>query len=605
MKSFHFHRTKRLLFLLAFVFLSFLLMIALWGTVLPQGAVQAAPLQQTGPTIQFSSASYSRSENGGSATITVDINGTLTGTASVEYLTVDGTATSGSDYTAASGVLTFTTSPSSLTFSVTIINDSTDEPDETVNLVLRNPVNAVLGSDDTAVLTILDDDPTPATPTPTSSAATPIFVDVYEPNNDFSQAYTISVGGGQLCNATLWPFGDEDFFRFSGKAGSTYQITTSNLSAGLDTVLTIYNTTFNQIASNDDAGIGNLASDVTVSVNVDGFYYARVENKDPSDPAGKTYCIEVKEVNPPTPTPSNTPVPGADECEFNSTLETACVIGVGETKSLSFVPVFGSPQDTDVFRLWVKPGIQYTCETTNLSPVADTNIILLDHNGNDFNPPIGNDDKAPGDLGSKVTYLSTYTGWLYIMVGPVNPPPYEESFLHTYDLTCTATAATPTPTPTATFRPGTGGGVPAATPTPFPTFPPTPTPIDLSLFATPTPAPPPVIQFQPLPTATPLAGGQIPATINVTLYYDSNGNFTPELTEGIMDVAVSVFDNTTGELLAFGFTNEAGVIRFDSIVSSGAIRVVVPFLGYSQLVVGNSANILLRVAPQPLPLEIP
>lgn len=605
MKSFHFHRTKRLLFLLAFVFLSFLLMIALWGTVLPQGAVQAAPLQQTGPTIQFSSASYSRSENGGSATITVDINGTLTGTASVEYLTVDGTATSGSDYTAASGVLTFTTSPSSLTFSVTIINDSTDEPDETVNLVLRNPVNAVLGSDDTAVLTILDDDPTPATPTPTSSAATPIFIDVYEPNNDFSQAYTISVGGGQLCNATLWPFGDEDFFRFSGKAGSTYQITTSNLSAGLDTVLTIYNTTFNQIASNDDAGIGNLASDVTVSVNVDGFYYARVENKDPSDPAGKTYCIEVKEVNPPTPTPSNTPVPGADECEFNSTLETACVIGVGETKSLSFVPVFGSPQDTDVFRLWVKPGIQYTCETTNLSPVADTNIILLDHNGNDFNPPIGNDDKAPGDLGSKVTYLSTYTGWLYIMVGPVNPPPYEESFLHTYDLTCTATAATPTPTPTATFRPGTGGGVPAATPTPFPTFPPTPTPIDLSLFATPTPAPPPVIQFQPLPTATPLAGGQIPATINVTLYYDSNGNFTPELTEGIMDVAVSVFDNTTGELLAFGFTNEAGVIRFDSIVSSGAIRVVVPFLGYSQLVVGNSANILLRVAPQPLPLEIP
>ena len=93
--------------------------------------------------------------------------------------------------------------------------------------------------------------------------------------------------------------------------------------------------------------------------------------------------------------------------------------------------------------------------------------------------------------------------------------------------------------------------------------------------------------------------------MQVTVYYDSNRNFTPELTEGIMDVAVELYDNATGELLAFGYTNEAGVVRFDAIASSGAVRVEVAYLNYSQVVTGVSANILLRVEPRPLPAAIP
>ncbi len=54
-----------------------------------------------------------------------------------------------------------------------------------------------------------------------------------------------------------------------------------------------------------------------------------------------------------------------------------------------------------------------------------------------------------------------------------------------------------------------------------------------------------------------------------------------------------------------GFNAEAGVIRFDAIASTGAVRVEVPFLNYSQVVVGASANILLRVEPRPLPSGIP
>ena len=95
------------------------------------------------------------------------------------------------------------------------------------------------------------------------------------------------------------------------------------------------------------------------------------------------------------------------------------------------------------------------------------------------------------------------------------------------------------------------------------------------------------------------------STINVTIYYDQNENFMPELTEGIMDTAVSLYANSSGELVAVGYTNEAGMIRFDSISVVGAVRVVVPFLNYTQIVTGDSANILVRVAPQPLPVGIP
>jgi hypothetical protein len=41
---------------------------------------------------------------------------------------------------------------------VPINDDTLDEPNETVNLVLRNPVNATLGTQSTAILTIVDND---------------------------------------------------------------------------------------------------------------------------------------------------------------------------------------------------------------------------------------------------------------------------------------------------------------------------------------------------------------------------------------------------------------------------------------------------------------
>ena len=588
-------------------------------------------------TVSFDSNVYTVNEGAGSVEVSVRIQRTHMSTVTVDYLTVDGTATVGNDYEQRTGTVTFVPDDNSnQTFTIPINEDTVYEgstPEEfSVVLVNTTGPTVTLGSPNVAEIRITENDDAPeSTPTPDDT----IFVDVAEPNDTLAEAYTTSAGASAISNLTLWPVGDVDYFRFAGKAGSAYRIFTDNLSSGLDTVLTVYDTQGRELGTNDDASdnVGVRRSELLITADVDGFYFARIINQDPTDPTDRTYSFRVVETSTPTPSPTATAatrIP-SDFCEYNGTTETACLILPNETNTnLSFVPFIDEPQDTDFFRLPVKAGLEYVCETTNLSILNDTNIILLDQNGNDFNPPIGNNNKETDetviDFGSLVRYVATYDGWIYVVVGPVFVPPYEESGLYTYNLTCTqGIPSTATPTPTFTPSPipppvstPSGGGT-VATNTPVPptveatsppiiptiTFPPTPTPIDFSTLLPPPSPTPPVIQFEPLPTATPLAAGGQEVTVNVTLYYDSNGSFTPELTEGIEGVAVALYDNGTGALISFGLTNEAGMLRFPAVSSSGAVRVVVPFFNYNQVVVGGSENVLLRVAPQSLPVNIP
>ena len=58
-------------------------------------------------SISFQSANLTVNEDGGTATITVTLNGDVPGGFSVNFETVDGTATQSDDYTSASGALIF------------------------------------------------------------------------------------------------------------------------------------------------------------------------------------------------------------------------------------------------------------------------------------------------------------------------------------------------------------------------------------------------------------------------------------------------------------------------------------------------------------------
>ena len=110
------------------------------------------------PTVQFSSGDYSVREDAGEATVIVTLSAAAEQAVTVDYATSDGTAQAGEDYVAASGTLSFAPGETSQSFAVEIHNDPFDEPDETLQLVLSDPVRARLGSPSHATLTILDED---------------------------------------------------------------------------------------------------------------------------------------------------------------------------------------------------------------------------------------------------------------------------------------------------------------------------------------------------------------------------------------------------------------------------------------------------------------
>lgn len=124
------------------------------------------------PTLSIADASKSEGNSGTSTmAFTVTLSKASTTPVTVKYATSNGTATAGSDYTAASGTLSFAAGETSKTASVAITGDATVEPNETFTVTLSAPSGATL-SRAAATGTILNDDTTPAPPQ-TSGPAVP------------------------------------------------------------------------------------------------------------------------------------------------------------------------------------------------------------------------------------------------------------------------------------------------------------------------------------------------------------------------------------------------------------------------------------------------
>ena len=96
-------------------------------------------------------------EEGGTAQFQVTLTGTRTGSVTVDYATVGGTAQQGSDYTHTSRSLTFAANESSKTISVPTVEDDIQEQTESFTVNLSNPSGATI-QDGTATGTINDDD---------------------------------------------------------------------------------------------------------------------------------------------------------------------------------------------------------------------------------------------------------------------------------------------------------------------------------------------------------------------------------------------------------------------------------------------------------------
>ncbi|MCC7265231.1 MAG: hypothetical protein IT369_22215, partial [Candidatus Latescibacteria bacterium] len=114
------------------------------------------------PGITVNDVSANEGNSGTSTlTFTLTLSNASTSAITVAYATANGTATSGSDYTAASGTLTFNAGETSKTVAISIAGDALSENDETINLNLSNPTNATI-ADAQGIGTLINDDASPS-----------------------------------------------------------------------------------------------------------------------------------------------------------------------------------------------------------------------------------------------------------------------------------------------------------------------------------------------------------------------------------------------------------------------------------------------------------
>ena len=117
------------------------------------------PVPDNRPTITINSTSIAEGNTGSSnSAFSIALSKPSTETVTVNYSTVDGTATADSDYTAKSGTVTFTPGQTSQTINVSVIGDLNSEADETFSVNLTAPTNATLGTAATGTGTIVNDD---------------------------------------------------------------------------------------------------------------------------------------------------------------------------------------------------------------------------------------------------------------------------------------------------------------------------------------------------------------------------------------------------------------------------------------------------------------
>ena len=139
------------------------------------------------PTLTIENALAAEGED---VEFTVNLSPASSGEVTVQYTTSAGTATSGTDYTAASArTLTIAAGATRATLTIATTEDTEDENDETFTVTLASSsANAVLGTAKTATGTIVDDD----APVEASSDATLVGLEVHVSIQEIDSSLTLT-----------------------------------------------------------------------------------------------------------------------------------------------------------------------------------------------------------------------------------------------------------------------------------------------------------------------------------------------------------------------------------------------------------------------------
>ena len=184
------------------------------------------------------------------AVFTVTLSSASTQTVTVQYATSNGTATAGSDYTAASGTLTFAAGVTSRTISAT----RSFEPDETFTVTLSAPANATLAAAQ-ANGTIANDDVAPGptvvlTPDPAAVGTTLNATVTGGPANTTDWVALFAEGASDTSYVAWCYLNGTKTAPVSGVSGATVNCFTANV-PGRYEVRFFSNNTFTKIATSN------------------------------------------------------------------------------------------------------------------------------------------------------------------------------------------------------------------------------------------------------------------------------------------------------------------------------------------------------------------
>ena len=150
----------------------------------------------------------------------VSLSASASGEVTVDYATSDGTAVAVDDYEAASGTRTFAAGTVEQTISVSLVDDSLDELQETLDLTLSDPVGATI-DDGVATGTIKDDDPEPELTARGVAAYTYDALWVFE-GEDVTVAVRLSDPSGRTITVDYATMPETSWGTNAAEAGSDY-----------------------------------------------------------------------------------------------------------------------------------------------------------------------------------------------------------------------------------------------------------------------------------------------------------------------------------------------------------------------------------------------
>ncbi|NOZ71341.1 MAG: DUF11 domain-containing protein [Chloroflexi bacterium] len=258
-------------------------------------------------------------------------------------------------------------------------NDNTDTDNTPLSVATSTPTSTPTSTSTPTPTPTPTSTPT-QTPTPTATpTATPSLcqsIDPFEPNDTSAQAVGL-IPDGTTYHLDFGPASyDQDWFWFIASAGTTYTMTASNLGAGTDTIMFLFQPpNFNEssaIALNDDYG-GTLGSRIVWTAPADGPYYFMIRdfaNVGECHTYDLTFERDYRQYWPviirypqftptptatprstftPTPTPSSTPTPTPVPITTPTILEIPDLshpkgVAVDEARNLIYV----SSRDNDV-----------------------------------------------------------------------------------------------------------------------------------------------------------------------------------------------------------------------------------------------------------------